>query len=241
MPKHKTKAFSLVELLVVVAIISLLASILIPMLARAKLLMREAACATNIRGLTTASLVHANEHNRWLVNLGDEDARRHDGGDGRLYWIKTVWRDYYLDNFGLKREMFYSPTNDKWNRDDFWDWGDGDTVIGYFAFQTRPDFEDSIRNRVSKNPGADRHLFPWRTTDSPEFNLLWTDLNRQHPAGVGTFITPGDPNRWGANHLYVEDDLIQGSHVGRMDGSVEWIDGREIEFRANYDNASYWW
>ncbi len=39
----------------------------------------------------------------------------------------------------------------------------------------------------------------------------------------------------------MEDDLIQGSHVGRMDGSVEWIDGREIKFRANYNNVSYWW
>ena len=57
--------FTLVELLVVVAIISLLASILVPWFTRAKYLAGEKVCAGQIRGAGIAIVIYAEEHREW--------------------------------------------------------------------------------------------------------------------------------------------------------------------------------
>jgi prepilin-type N-terminal cleavage/methylation domain-containing protein len=55
-------AFSLIELLVVVAIISLLLTILAPSLGRARDLVRRTVCAVNLRQLTSGMLLYADQH-----------------------------------------------------------------------------------------------------------------------------------------------------------------------------------
>lgn len=58
--------FTLVELLVVVAIIALLVSILLPSLSRAKELAKRVICAGNLRGIGLTVYFYANDHNEWL-------------------------------------------------------------------------------------------------------------------------------------------------------------------------------
>ncbi len=65
--KCKGTAFTLVELLVVVAIIALLISILLPSLTRAKEQARTVVCKTNLRGLGLANRQYNNENNDWFV------------------------------------------------------------------------------------------------------------------------------------------------------------------------------
>ena len=72
-------AFTLLELLVVVAVIGLLAALLLPVLARAREASRAAACASNLRQLGLASAIYAVDQNghlpffrNWLfTNPGD--------------------------------------------------------------------------------------------------------------------------------------------------------------------------
>jgi type II secretory pathway pseudopilin PulG len=59
--RRRRIAFTLVELLVVVAIIALLVTLLLPTLSRAKDLARRALCLTNLRGLTAAASVYAEQ------------------------------------------------------------------------------------------------------------------------------------------------------------------------------------
>jgi len=61
----RTKAFTLVELLVVVAIISLLVSILLPTLGKAKEQARIVICLTNLKGLNLAFTYYTGENNEW--------------------------------------------------------------------------------------------------------------------------------------------------------------------------------
>jgi len=66
-------AFTLVELLVVVAIISLLVSILLPSLSKAKDLVRQVTCLTRVRGQIEAIHMYATEEDG-AIPLGPADA-----------------------------------------------------------------------------------------------------------------------------------------------------------------------
>jgi prepilin-type N-terminal cleavage/methylation domain-containing protein/prepilin-type processing-associated H-X9-DG protein len=62
------RGFTLVEVLVVITIVALLVALLLPALAHGKAQAQRAACASNIRQLSLAWLLHAGDHDDWLVN-----------------------------------------------------------------------------------------------------------------------------------------------------------------------------
>lgn len=59
---HKSRGFTLIELLVVIAIIAILAAILFPVFARAREKARQATCLNNLRQLSTATLMYAQDY-----------------------------------------------------------------------------------------------------------------------------------------------------------------------------------
>ncbi|CAN5448989.1 hypothetical protein BH09PLA1_BH09PLA1_20780 [soil metagenome] len=76
MHRQKKNAFTLVELLVVIGIIAVLIGVLLPALSKARESAQRTACMSNIRQLTTAWIMYANE---WKGNLAF--AETGDGGD----------------------------------------------------------------------------------------------------------------------------------------------------------------
>jgi prepilin-type N-terminal cleavage/methylation domain-containing protein/prepilin-type processing-associated H-X9-DG protein len=74
--------FTLVELLVVLAILVILAAILFPVLSAARASGYKAACLTNVRQLLQASAMYASDHDRRLVA-----ARLYTGGNS----LGTTW------------------------------------------------------------------------------------------------------------------------------------------------------
>lgn len=82
------RAFTLVELLVVMAVVAILAAVLLPALSRAKESGRRAACASNLRQIILAALMYADEHEDTFPAQpgGDGLAVRAVGGDGTNYY-----------------------------------------------------------------------------------------------------------------------------------------------------------
>src|ERR1700683_113284 len=71
--QNKQKGFSLIELLIVVAIILIIAAIAIPNLLRAKIAANEASAVGSLRTLNTASVAYSTTYGNYppaLSNLG---------------------------------------------------------------------------------------------------------------------------------------------------------------------------
>lgn len=70
-PRLQRSGFSLLELLVVVAVIAILASLLLPALASAKLKAQGLQCLSHGRQLTLGWLMYADDHDGWLCPNGN--------------------------------------------------------------------------------------------------------------------------------------------------------------------------
>src|SRR5450755_2652663 len=69
--RNKQKGFSLIELLIVVAIILIIAAIAIPNLLRSKMAANEASAVSSLRSLNTASVAYSTTYNQYPTAISD--------------------------------------------------------------------------------------------------------------------------------------------------------------------------
>jgi prepilin-type N-terminal cleavage/methylation domain-containing protein/prepilin-type processing-associated H-X9-DG protein len=67
--KGRVRAFTLIELLVVIAIIAILAAILFPVFAQAREKARQASCLSNVKQITIAHLMYAQDNDEGLIGF----------------------------------------------------------------------------------------------------------------------------------------------------------------------------
>jgi prepilin-type N-terminal cleavage/methylation domain-containing protein/prepilin-type processing-associated H-X9-DG protein len=83
--------FTLLELLVVIAVIAILASILLPTLARARTKAEGLSCLNNTRQLGLAWMLYADEHNgRLPYNVGSDSGNRGIAARTDLNWVNNI-------------------------------------------------------------------------------------------------------------------------------------------------------
>ena len=136
-PHSRRTAFTLIELLVVIAIIAILASLLLPVLSRAKLKSRNTQCQNNQRQIALGLRNWSNDNENlypWQVSPIDHGSM--DSGD---------WTDHYrAASNELATPVFLACPVDKDRKSEI-DWKvlDGSRHISYFvglnALEAKPD------------------------------------------------------------------------------------------------------
>ena len=98
---RKSRAFTLVELLIVVAILALLMGMLLPTLQKALKIAEDAVCKSNLRSIQQALLLYAKDHEGYMPcsNQGDRPPYYFDGwnkmlttgyGPNKYNWVPTT-------------------------------------------------------------------------------------------------------------------------------------------------------
>ena len=173
---RRSRGFTLVELLVVLAIITLLIAILLPALGKAREQARAAKCLANLHGMEQAQWMYASEYDNCIIQAGYTE----NGGQSfvGIAWLNTL-QAYYGNKLLVRCPADFSP---------YWDTP---------APNTNP-----ARNRMTSygiNDFLDMNLVPWGGpyTKIPQVPRPFSTVQFVEMAQQGSFA--------GSDHVHVEN------------------------------------
>src|SRR4051812_20583353 len=150
------RAFTLVELLVVIGIIAILTALLFPVLGKTRELSKRTQCASNLAQLARASLMVAQNNKGYFrlshreLALADADRRSYGAlatpppGSDHIAWIPDHLAARYAEEGGLDLERLACPNRQTIGEEDLWiKWENSATAgqrrlrTGYYLFPGR--------------------------------------------------------------------------------------------------------
>ncbi|HWY75162.1 MAG TPA: hypothetical protein VN281_06075 [Verrucomicrobiae bacterium] len=229
------KAFSLVELLVVVASTLTLASFFMPTFVGAAEKTRRATCRDHLRQFLVGVQAYANDN---FARLPSGRLESNDRRDECVTVIAAGTRDTLLQYTGNARLLACPNLTRPFDRPQGWRFHEHGIALGY--------------NYLGGHSGT-----PWTATGgctnwvSPQTEhddgalTLITDINDWSPASGKAFAThsnrglviKNDDADNGAVYTTSRDIGAAGGNIGLLDGSVAWKSIRQMQ---NFDGSRFW-
>lgn len=231
------RGFSLVELLVTLAVLSLLAALLLPGLANATERTRRTRCRTNQKQFLLALHLYGNDHDGRLFYAGSDNPDPHDehtpiiGTTNRQYFLRYAGDPRILICPGLRKP--FHPVNGMFD-DDY------GFVMGYHYLGAKdgtPWPKLASANSEWRSP-ANFNGDPLQTLVA-DINSWCSVMDQTYaPHGPrGPIMSKGHSGNHGSGAVPSEAIGAQGGNIGRIDGSAEW---RPIRLMKTYRCSRLW-
>jgi prepilin-type N-terminal cleavage/methylation domain-containing protein/prepilin-type processing-associated H-X9-DG protein len=206
-----SRAFTLVELLVVVALMTVLAALLFPLLARAREGARRIFCLSNLRQLAGAHHLYVQDWDERLPPWRFLPARSQAGSGEPLLWLAFLGS--YLGSPGITRDP-----------------AAGEPPI---AFRPREPLADYVLLTWQSSGDKDLPTDPYVRWPGPPLTrdqVVWPSKTIQWMDGwTALSRTQGETRRHGA-----------GVNVAFVDGHARWM-REPAFWRVEWDTSGYYW
>ncbi len=235
-PRSSRSGFTLVEMLVVIAIIGILTSLLLPALASARERGRRANCLGNMRQFILAAELYASDNDERVPSGVSENPNPQ---DSHIPVISSVTRSNLMHAGAIGKVLECPGLRKPFDGSGGWYYPDYGYVIGY----------NYLGGHLDTPWPAFRGFAGWhspqRTTESGMWVLV-TDLNDWSP-GYGKSFAPhgrngpilldGEGSEPDGAGLSSREIGGQGGHIGLLDGSAHW---KRIDQMQAYRGSRLW-
>lgn len=204
-------AFTLIELLTVIAIIGILAAILLPVVGKVRDNARASVCLSNMRQVSLAMLMFADDNDGVLPTSGDTAS-----GERETDWI--YWRDSSRD-----RQVQHSP------------------IAAYMGGSFSPDIYrcPSDENIRSGNTNGYPYSFSMNREIGEDRRLDGRIHNVENPTRIILLVEEAHPNDSSAWLIDRELDVLTERH-GRK-GHVSFLDAHVARVTRNFASHRQHW
>ena len=238
MNRFHSRAFTLIELLIVIAIIAILAALLLPALTGAKERARRASCQSSLRQLSLALHMYGDDNDQTLPT----GASNKGALDDHLPVLSTATSNAIVQYSSGTDRLAHCPSFGDWfikkQAERSFDEREYGYVVGY-----------NYHGGHTNTPwppvsGTNTWASPQKLSDDSSLVLL-SDMNDWSP-GYGESFAPhgkngpmaqGDASNPDASGATSAEIGAAGGNVGLMDGSVTW---RKIKQMNIYRGSQLW-
>ena len=219
------KKFTLIELLIVIAIIGILASLLLPSLSKTREKARRAVCLSNQRQFAMAVTMIAEDQDGKLPS-GAKGANAQ-GADHSI-WLGFYLRDLLIKENGFSEEALYCP-----NMKGMKQIQGSEQMIGFSYLGGR----HKIKNKYSYDIAirlTDESSIPLITDiNDSSTSLNWTGI--AHMADEGT-----DGKKHGTSGVQAKSLGSKGGNVIFLHGGAKWHTINNLQIYNNYNVSTAW-